>query len=347
MALALGVSGCNGAPSASPEEASDAGASAATPSASVGSSDPVQPGDEWIAFQWSDPATIYLVRPDGSGLHDLLPEMDGDKVHPAWSPDGERIAFVRSSPERPEELWMVGADGDHARMLISCADDCSAVRLPQWSPDGSSIYFSLEWAGRDPRGEMNVVRSAIERISVDSGRREVIVEAEYPLTVEQARISPSGSRLAYIRFRTDRATAASALFVAELDGSRERKLTAWDMTAFHPDWITDDLLVFDTFGATFGVFDPASPRDIAYNLHVVGVDGKYLRLLTTFPAGGSRAAQARATPDGQGVVFTRLEPADWTIRRLAYIGLDGSGLRWLTPTPTDGTHPQLRPLPVD
>lgn len=345
LALAAALTGCAAAQSPRPDGGDDASESPSAPSANDGSDHVVKASEAWIAFQWSDPATIYLVRPDGTGLHDLLPGLDGEKVHAAWSPDGEEIAFVRYTPSGTEQLWLVAADGRRPRMLLSCADDCSAVRLPDWSSDGTWIYYSLEWAGTDPRGQMNVVRSAIERIDAEKGRRELILEAAYPLTVEQARISPDGSRLAYVRFRTDREQAASALFVAELDGSRERRLTPWSMTAFHPDWITDELLVFDTFGATFGSFDPTAPLDVAFNLHVVGVDGDHLQQLTRFPAGGSRAAQPRAAPDGRGIVFTRLEPPDWQTRRLAYIEVDGSHLRWLTPSPTDGTHPQLRPLP--
>src|ERR1700754_4140797 len=68
-------------------------------------SDPtrVRPGQAWIVFQsladQFDPAadgdgidhddTVFLVRPDGTGLHRLPPtRFVGSEIRPTWSPDG-------------------------------------------------------------------------------------------------------------------------------------------------------------------------------------------------------------------------------------------------------------------
>lgn len=90
---------------------------------------------------------IVTVRADGSGPRRLtggfdVPYIDFD---PAWSPDGKRIAFVRSTGNTigPEtigtEIWVMNGDGKHERRLTH-------NRLfdgnPGWSPDGKRILFA-------------------------------------------------------------------------------------------------------------------------------------------------------------------------------------------------------------
>ena len=78
----------------------------------------------------------------------------------------------------------------------------------------------------------------------------------------------------------------------------------------------------------------------------MALDGSDLQQLTTFGDHDTRATQSRVTPDGTGIVFTQVDDGGRT-RRLAHINVDGTGMRWLTPEPIDGTHPQLRPLTAE
>jgi len=50
---------------------------------------------------------------------------------PAWSPSGERIAFVTKG-----NLWVADADGTHRGELVRDADD------PVWSPNGRRLAFA-------------------------------------------------------------------------------------------------------------------------------------------------------------------------------------------------------------
>jgi Tol biopolymer transport system component len=296
----------------------------------------VKDGEDWIVFQWGPVDHIRLVRPDGTDEHQLLPNVDGLEVHPDWSPSGDAIAFGHTMPDGVEELWVSGADGSDAR-IIATADPGCAVRYPDWAePD--ALLFQVECAGPVPGVEVTVVRSEIRRVDVATGLVTSVLAAEYPRTVEQPRLSPDGTRLAFVRFRLDQEVPDSALFVVDLESGNEAQLTDWPLMAFHPDWIDDDNLVLNRH------WDPAADAtDVPHDLYRVRADGTGLRNLTSYDASGPRAAHPRVLPDGKGITFTHVDGPGWGERIMAFVDLEGEGFRWLTPAATAGTHAQVRP----
>jgi hypothetical protein len=58
---------------------------------------------------------------------------------PAWSPDGERLAFSVLRPGLQPELWIVAADGTGLRQLSGAGG-----YDPAWSPDGQQLVFSVD-----------------------------------------------------------------------------------------------------------------------------------------------------------------------------------------------------------
>lgn len=66
-----------------------------------------------------------------------LPE--GYKNSPAWSPDGQRVAFSFSGEDGFSHIWAADADGSNLRQITrgEVLDDG-----PRWSPDGEQIVFS-------------------------------------------------------------------------------------------------------------------------------------------------------------------------------------------------------------
>ena len=58
----------------------------------------------------------------------------------AFSPDGRRIAFV-SDRSGADNLWVMDADGQHARQITSSEDDTALVS-PAWTPSGDAVFFS-------------------------------------------------------------------------------------------------------------------------------------------------------------------------------------------------------------
>jgi Tol biopolymer transport system component len=79
---------------------------------------------------------IVAVRADGSGTKNLT-HWRFDDDWPAVSPDGRKIAFVRTTSEHG--LWIMNADGSGQRKLamVSGSDELA----PGWSPDDKHIAF--------------------------------------------------------------------------------------------------------------------------------------------------------------------------------------------------------------
>jgi Tol biopolymer transport system component len=97
------------------------------------------PDGQRIAFAGSDQsvAALFLVTPDGSGLH-KIPGTAGGRT-PAWSPDGTWIAFTVVRPDSSgSDVFKVHPDGTG---LARLTDNHDVSGSAAWSPDGARIVF--------------------------------------------------------------------------------------------------------------------------------------------------------------------------------------------------------------
>ena len=99
---------------------------------------------------------IWVANADGTGRVNISSAAVGPDPdptlnrHPAWSPDGTRIAWDGLGSLPPtQQIWVANADGT-GRVKISNVDpspDPTSSELPAWSPDGTRIA----WSGDAPR----------------------------------------------------------------------------------------------------------------------------------------------------------------------------------------------------
>jgi dipeptidyl aminopeptidase/acylaminoacyl peptidase len=131
-------------------------------------------GDEilFLSNHEADPdannnSDIFAV--DVGGQVRQITDTKGCEYDPTWSPDGKMIAYVATRREvttidsvaEDAHLWVIAASGSARRELG--VDQDRRVRNPQWSPDGSSLYFL---AG--DQGRVTIYRTAVDGGKVSS-----------------------------------------------------------------------------------------------------------------------------------------------------------------------------------
>jgi Tol biopolymer transport system component len=77
------------------------------------------PDGDWIAFvTFGEPPAsgrapnLWVVHPDGSGEIYV-----GEGLNPVWSPDGARLAFLRTGADGGQEIWMADPETGHSSPL--------------------------------------------------------------------------------------------------------------------------------------------------------------------------------------------------------------------------------------
>jgi len=82
--------------------------------------------------------TSFVVDITDTTARVLLPP---EAAHPAWSPDGTRIAYVGlSGDDGYHALYVVNADGSAPREVTT--RDGGGIFRPSWSPDGTQLVFA-------------------------------------------------------------------------------------------------------------------------------------------------------------------------------------------------------------
>ena len=176
------------------------------------------PDGEWIAFL-SDrdrELGIFVMRPDGSDVHSLLPpEFEATPGNPSWSPDGRRVAFDAANGES-YDIYSVGLDsGD----VVNHTQSEESEWYPVWGPRKDWILAGVLTGTREDGTHQIVALNA-------SGGQRSPVTAATPRS-GHARDwwptwSPDGDRIAF----ASRRTGPWRLYVINADGSGEVALPA-------------------------------------------------------------------------------------------------------------------------
>lgn len=167
-------------------------------------------------------AGIYLVDLEDGRLTPLTNREGANgvtDVEPAWSPDGDRIAFRRHDPSMAGHHILVADLEGRLTDLTPEAQDASA---PRWDPRGTDILY----AG-DPGYD-------IHRAAIDGG--PVARLTQQPANYDPV-WSPDGSRIAFVSTRAG--GGRHEILVMDRDGGDLRVLTSDLLVATSPRWSPD------------------------------------------------------------------------------------------------------------
>ncbi len=127
---------------------------------------------------------LFVQRVGGKNATPLTPNTPSDEIAPAFSPNGERIAF-RSSRE-PAGVYVMEASGENVRLVVP------GCFHPSWSPDGSEIVCSTAGHAEAPTTR-NTFTSALWIANVETGEKRFLFEND----AMQPSWSPNGNRIAF------------------------------------------------------------------------------------------------------------------------------------------------------
>jgi Tol biopolymer transport system component len=147
-------------------------------------------------------ADIYSMTTEGFGQinlsHDKTIGLRTDS-EPAWSPDGQYVAFQRASTksETGTQLFVVRSDGSGLHAIASSSNVAASNMHPNWSPDGKTIVFSSNRTGHFELYMVNVGAGPTPQPPVTKATQLTFTKAGVD-NLEPA-WAPNGKSIAFVR----------------------------------------------------------------------------------------------------------------------------------------------------
>jgi len=182
----------------------------------------LSPDGNLVAFAWpgrvaSGPTDIY-VKTVGSEALRRLTDTPESEVNPAWSPDGQSIAFVRDH----KGVFTISPVGGSERRVSSSGAHVG------WAADSKSVLI------RDRDGDAGPF--GIHQVFLDTLARRRLTKAPVGTGDWRFEVSPDGTTLAFIRYERP---GVADLWIVPLQGGEPRRLTNWGASLTGLSWTPD------------------------------------------------------------------------------------------------------------
>jgi serine/threonine protein kinase len=223
---------------------------------------------------------IYLMNSDGTAPRQIT-DMPEGACQPAWSPDGERLAFVAPCGGNQEiypgaGIFIINADGSDLFPLPSIP---GGDFDPDWSPDGKKIAFtSLRDFNRAQIYEFNLEENTTRSISANTVRDS------------QPAWSPDGTEIAFVTTRR----GPYQIWITDQDGGEAFLLSrSGSLKDTHPEWSPDAQVIMFTQNELIG----GVPRLVAMRVEEGNlIENRVVREIIPM-------REASYSPDGAWIAF--------------------------------------------
>lgn len=248
----------------------------------------LSPDGQRVAFAWNGEDAdgdggqfdIYVQDAAGGSAPTRLTNHPADERSPAWSPDGERVAFVQCGVGGECGVYAVDAGGGPVRALAE--PEGLAIEDLVWSPDGDMLAFS---ARRGRQGAFS-----LHLLPLDGSRPQRLTSpaSTYPGDLAPS-FSPDGQWLAFVRTALD---GRQDVAVVPVTGGAVRRVAREQKGVTGLDWTASGEVIY------------AANRDGAAGLWRVPREGGAPRWIALGSEGGEIAGPSVARR-GRGIAFAQ------------------------------------------
>jgi TolB protein len=263
---------------------------------------------------------IFALNPDDLAVTRLTNSPDNDML-PAWSPDGKRIAFVRSPQDFSDsEIYVINADGTGLTRLTNAPGfDVS----PSWSKDGKRIAFASTRAADDPRVNSNDSTDVFVMNADGTGVTRLTFG---PRQDGQPAWSPDGRQIAFVSARDLLGgDGVGDVYLMNVDGTQVHRATNFEGAAVQRlSWSPDGREIALSAQVGDGI-----------DVYTVHPDGTQLTRLTF----DGQSGLPTWSPDGNLIAFANGHDDPNGNAELFTMRADGTGATRLTITPSADLQP--------
>jgi len=232
------------------------------------------PTGEYVAFtsdrdgDWD----VYVMTVEGQGVRNVSQSKGPDQGHPAWSPDGNRLAFDAKRDDLDSEIYVFDLISE---TIAPFTKNQYYDSNPSWSPDGKYLVYTFS--------EKDEIYGLV--VTDFENRRETRLVEGQPW-VGDADWSPDSQWIAFV--------SRNGIDAIKFDGNERRNDLDGDLGVAQPVWSPDGQWI----AFMGGTEEPGSEN----GLYIVRPDGSERRLLTGPNVGG----RPTWSPDSRWIAFTGL-----------------------------------------
>jgi dipeptidyl aminopeptidase/acylaminoacyl peptidase len=276
---------------------------------------------EWLSH-------LYLGSTNGAPSFQLT---QGEKsaTAPAWSPDGQWIAFLSSRSDKAN-IWAIGASGE-ARQIT---DVETGVQSFRWSPDGRHIAFLMadpqteaeEEADREKRDarvvdeDFKMAHLHLVPVSPDKGTQKArrLTEGDFNVGTALGGVafdwSPGGGSIVFSHTPTPKVDdwTEADVSVVDVESGTVRPLATTGAAENQPTYSPDGRWI------AFAVSDDPPSWAFTSRVHVIDAAGGVPRPLAD--SYDEQPGIVGWTPDGSSILISETQG---TMNRLSALPLDG------------------------